>query len=167
VRRRVATLVASIGAASALALAGAPSTTSGQRTLADAAASEVHFTAAGDYSTGSRVAAVLATVHTLAPDLHLALGDLSYGAAGSEQAWCDVVTGAVGAGFPFELISGNHESDGVNGNINDFSACLPNQLPGAVGTYGRQWYVDVPAASPLVRFVFISPGLTYPDGAWA
>ena len=41
-------------------------------------------------------------------------------------------------GYPFELLSGNHESNGQNGNINDFSACLPNQLPGVVGTYGRQ-----------------------------
>ena len=72
------------------------------------------------------------------PDLNLALGDLSYGATGAEQAWCDFVTARVGAGFPFELLAGNHESNGQNGNINDFSACLPNQLPGVVGTYGRQ-----------------------------
>ena len=49
-----------------------------------------------------------------------------------------MVTAGIGAGFPFELLSGNHESNGENGNINDFSACLPNQLPGLVGTYGRQ-----------------------------
>ena len=71
--------------------------------------------------------------------------------------WCDFVTSRVGAGYPFELISGNHESNGQNGNINDFSACLPNQLPGAVGTYGRQYYVDVPADDPIVRFIMISP----------
>jgi len=65
-----------------------------------------------------------------------------------------------------QLISGNHESDGLNGNINDFSACLPNQLPGVVGTYGRQYYVDVPQGAPLVRFIGISPGLVYSDGAW-
>ena len=73
----------------------------------------------------------------------------------------------VGAGYPFELVAGNHESNGQNGNINDFSACLPNQLPGVVGTYGRQWYVDVPAEDPLVRYVMISPGLTFPDGTWS
>ncbi len=72
----------------------------------------------------------------------------------------------VGAGFPFELIAGNHESDGNNGNINDFSACLPNQLPGVVGTYGRQWYVDVPQVDPLVRYVMISPALDFPDSTW-
>jgi len=113
----------------------------------------VHFTASGDIAARAESAAVLSQVDALDPDLHLALGDLSYGATGAEQTWCDFVTARVGAGFPFELISGNHESDGLNGNINDFSACLPNQLPGAVGTYGRQYYVDVPAVNPLVRFV--------------
>ena len=106
----------------------------------------VHSSAAGDYATSANTAAVLDTVDSLADDLHLALGDLSYGTTGQEQAWCDFVTSRVGAGYPFELVAGNHESSGENGNINDFSACLPNQLPGAVGTYGRQYYVDVPAS---------------------
>lgn len=126
----------------------------------------VHFTASGDIGARAESASVLSQVDSLDPDLHLALGDLSYGATGAEQTWCEFVTARVGAGFPFELIAGNHESNGLNGNINDFSACLPNQLPGLIGTYGRQYYVDVPQDSPLVRFIAISPGLTYPDGAW-
>jgi PKD repeat protein len=133
--------------------------------LAAATPGEVHFTAAGDYGAGANSRAVLGLIGTIAPDLNLALGDLSYGVTGTEQEWCDLVTGYVGAGFPFELLAGNHESDGLNGNINDFSACLPNQLPGLVGTYGRQWYVDVPAQDPLVRYVMISPAITFPEGA--
>jgi PKD repeat protein len=127
----------------------------------------VHFTAAGDYAATTATRTVLDRMAVQAPDLNLALGDLSYGTTGAEQQWCDLVTSRVGAGFPFELLSGNHESNGQNGNINDFSACLPNQLPGLVGTYGRQWYVDVPRQNPLVRIVMISPGLTYPDGTWS
>src|SRR3712207_5279244 len=73
----------------------------------------------------------------------------------------------MGAGFPFELIAGNHESNGQDGNINDFSACLPNQLQGLVGTYGRQWYVDVPRVNPLVRFIAVSPALPFPDSTWS
>lgn len=126
----------------------------------------VHFTASGDIAARAESASVLSQIDSLDSDLHLALGDLSYGATGAEQAWCDFVTARVGAGFPFELIAGNHESNGLNGNINDFSACLPNQLPGLVGTYGRQYYVDVPQGAPLVRFIAISPGLTFPDGPW-
>ncbi len=127
----------------------------------------VHFTTAGDFSASANAQAVFSKINEVDPDLHLALGDLSYAGPGSsEQAWCDVVTQGVGAGFPFELIAGNHESNGSDGHINNFSACLPNQLPGVVGTYGRQWYVDVPQVNPLVRFIMISPGLTFPDGAY-
>lgn len=125
----------------------------------------VHFTAAGDVGMSTTTTgAVLEGLAAAAPDVHFALGDLSYGTTGQEQAWCDFVKARVGEGFPFELLAGNHESNGLNGNINDFSACLPNQLPGLSGTYGRQYYVDVPQEDPLVRFVMISPALPFPDG---
>ena len=125
----------------------------------------VHFTAAGDVGmSASTTGGVLDALAAADPDAHFALGDLSYGTTGQEQVWCDFVKGRVGEGFPFELLTGNHESNGLNGNINDFSACLPNQLPGMVGTYGRQYYVDVPQDDPLVRFVMISPALPFPDG---
>lgn len=132
-----------------------------------ATSTSVHFTASGDISSSAAAAATLNQVGAIAPDLHFALGDLSYGQTGAEQSWCDFVTARVGAGFPFELVSGNHESNGLNGNVNDFTACLPNQLPGAIGTYGRQYYVDVPQVNPLVRFIMISPALTFPDGVWS
>ena len=124
-------------------------------------------TAAGDFAANGNTAGVLQAMTTTGASAAFALGDLSYGVTGQEQQWCDLVTGALGAGYPFELLAGNHESNGQNGNINDFSACLPNQLPGLVGTYGRQWYVDVPRSAPLVRFVMISPGIPFPDGTWS
>lgn len=127
----------------------------------------VRFTAAGDFSSSTAAQTVLSQIHTPGNDLTIALGDLSYGVTGTEQSWCDLVTSHVGPGYPFELIAGNHESNGQNGHINDFSACLPNQLPGAVGTYGRQYYVDFPAAAPLVRYILISPGIQFPDGLWS
>jgi PKD repeat protein len=148
------------------ALTGGPSVAAGSLVAAVAEPGAVRFTAAGDYAATPATRTVLQAIADRAPDLNLALGDLSYGTTGAEQAWCDLVTGTVGVGFPFELISGNHESNGLNGNINDFAACLPNQLPGVVGTYGRQWYVDVPEQDPLVRFVMISPSLTFPDGTY-
>ena len=89
---------------------------------------------------------------------------MSYGTTGNEEAWCTAVKNGVGEGYPFELVSGNHESNGQNGNINDFSACLPNQLPGLRGTYGRQYFVDVPASAPLVRYVAVSPGIPFTTG---
>ena len=145
----------------------AGSMVSAEAELAAPADGSVHFTAAGDYSSTSNTFSVLNAIGASDPDLHLALGDLSYSTTLSEEDWCDIVTSRVGAGFPFELVAGNHESNGDNGSINNFSACLPNQLPGAVGTYGRQYYVDVPAVNPLVRFVMISPALQFPEGVWS
>lgn len=98
------------------------------------------------------------------PDLGLVLGDLSYGASDGEQAWCNFVTKNYGSG-PLALLAGNHESNGLNGDIDDFVKCLPNQLPGVTGRYGKQYYVDVPADQPLVRFVMISPGLDFGTAA--
>lgn len=134
--------------------------------LIPATPGELHVTTAGDYSASAAAAGVLAGIGAAKPDLNLALGDLSYGSTGAEQSWCDLVTANTGAGFPFELVSGNHESNGQNGNINDFAACLPNQLPGLIGTYGRQYYVDVPQQDPVARFIMISPGMPFSDGTW-
>lgn len=127
----------------------------------------VRFTASGDFTSGGRAAAVLSQIGALHPDLHLALGDLSYGAPGAEAAWCDFVRSRVGADLPFELISGNHESNGANGDIRNFAACLPNRLPGLVGDYAHEYYLDVPQANPLVRFIMISPALDFPNGTWS
>lgn len=157
--------VSALGAGPGALPASGPPAPAGS-VLAAAVPGTVTLTAAGDYGANTNTRAVLTTTAALAPDANIALGDLSYGTTGAEQAWCDLVTDHVGDGFPFELIAGNHESNGQNGNINDFSACLPNQLPGLVGTYGRQWYVDVPAQDPLVRLVAISPALTFPDGTY-
>ena len=125
-------------------------------------AGTVHFTAAGDFAATTDTTAVLNKINSVGSDLTLALGDMSYATVGEEQTWCDFVNARVGAGYPFELVSGNHESDGINGNINDFSACLPNQLPGAVGTYGRQYYVDVPAGEPAGAIRDDFSGLGFP-----
>ncbi|WP_170315574.1 PKD domain-containing protein [Nakamurella deserti] len=126
----------------------------------------VTFLAAGDFSANAAAGAVLTSMGAQGSDLTLTVGDLSYGVAGQEQAWCDFVTAKFPPGYAFELLAGNHESNGQNGNINDFGACLPNQLPGLIGTYGKQYYVDVPRSQPLVRFIQISPSLGFPDGTY-
>lgn len=123
----------------------------------------VHFTAAGDIGVGKGATRVLDVIAELKPDLNLALGDLSY-KAGIEQDFCDMVTGKLGKDFPYQLIAGNHESDGSDGDIEEFVKCLPNKLPGLQGTYGTQWYVDVPQERPLVRFILLSPGIDFRGG---
>src|SRR5215218_3495066 len=71
----------------------------------------VHFTVNGDIAQNSATSgAVLNALDAVDPDAHFVVGDLSYGTTGAEQSWCDFVTSRVGGGFPFELLSGNHES---------------------------------------------------------
>ncbi|WP_460462713.1 metallophosphoesterase [Arthrobacter pigmenti] len=126
---------------------------------------EITFTASGDYGAGEAAQAVFGQIGAVDPDLHLGLGDFSYGETGTEQQWCSMVADAVGQSFPFELLAGDHELNGEDGDLDEFTDCLPNRLPGLEGDYGRQWYVDVPQEDPLVRFVMISPGLDFGTGA--
>lgn len=126
--------------------------------------SSVRFTAQGDIGLGSGAQKVLDVIAGLDPDLNLALGDLSY-KAGAEEQFCAMVTGRLGADFPYQLITGNHESGGKDGDIEKFARCLPNRLPGLEGEYGKQWRVDVPEQNPLVRFILVSPGINFRNGA--
>ncbi|WP_235012979.1 metallophosphoesterase [Arthrobacter sp. SLBN-100] len=123
----------------------------------------VHFTAAGDMGLGRGAKSVLDVVARLKPDFSLALGDLSY-RAGAEEEFCAMVTEKLGTDFPYQLATGNHESNGKDGNITNFVQCLPNRLPGLQGEYGKQWYVDVPREKPLVRLIVVSPGIPFPEG---
>ena len=96
----------------------------------------VHFTAAGDIGLGEGALAVLDTVAGLKPDFNIALGDFPY-EPGADQEFCDMVTGKLGADFPYQLLPGNHESDGSDGDIKKLAACLPNRLPGLQGDRRR------------------------------
>lgn len=126
-------------------------------------APSVHFTAQGDIGVSTGAKKVLDTIAGLKPQLNLALGDFTY-KSGIEQEFCDMVAGKLGARFPYEVVTGNHESDGHEGDIENIVKCLPNRLPGLRGTYGTQWYVDVPEKNPLVRFVMVSPGIDFHGG---
>lgn len=123
----------------------------------------VRFTAQGDIGLGPNSRKVLDVIAGIKPHLNLTLGDLSY-KAGREQEFCDMVTGKLGADFPYQLVSGNHESNGRDGKIENFVDCLPNRLPGLEGEYGKQWRVDVPEENPVVRFIMVSPGLEFSEG---
>jgi hypothetical protein len=115
------------------------------------------FNAAGDYGANSDTTAGLSLVASSGADFNLALGDLSYDDLTPESTWCDYVKAEVGATFPFELISGNHEDNGPNGEINNFAACLPDRIGSITGTYAKQYYFDYQS---LVRVIVISPDLT-------
>jgi hypothetical protein len=138
----------------------APSPT---RSSAQAAGGSVHFTAQGDIGVGAGARKVLDVIAGLKPQLNLALGDFTY-KKGMEQEFCAMVTGSLGTDFPYQLVAGNHESDGSDGDIENFVRCLPNKLPGLEGDYGKQWRVDVPEQNPVARFIMVSPGIDFRGG---
>ena len=123
------------------------------------------FGAAGDFGANSNTSAVLNAVAGAGTDFFDAVGDLSYNELTPESAWCNFVTSRVGSMYPFELLSGNHEDDGPHGQISNFAACLPDRLGNTTGGYGKEYYFDYPAPSPLARVINISPNLTFPGEA--
>ncbi|TLZ68116.1 MAG: hypothetical protein E6K09_04620, partial [Methanobacteriota archaeon] len=122
------------------------------------------FAAAGDIGGTKNSISTLTRLGHSNASLFLALGDLSYGGTGSEAAWCNLVISTAGSQLPFELIAGSHEDNGPDGLIDNFVQCLPDRTGGVQGLYGKQYYFDYPLTSPLVRFILISPGLTFTNG---
>jgi hypothetical protein len=131
---------------------------------AEAAPVSFSFAAAGDHSANSRATSSLDLVANSGASFYLALGDMSYSQLIPESAWCDYVKLHVGSSFPFELLAGNHEDNGPDGLIENFTACLPDQLGNINGEYGKEYYFDYPVGSPIARFILISPGLTFSNG---
>jgi calcineurin-like phosphoesterase family protein len=116
----------------------------------------VTFTAAGDIGATADSVASLTALAGAGAAFHLALGDLSYGAAGAESAWCGLITSQLGSAFPFQLVAGNHEDDlRPNGFIDSFAACLPDRMA-STGRYGAEYFFDV---AGLVRVILIAPNL--------
>jgi hypothetical protein len=133
------------------------------------AATSFSFGVAGDLGGNTRTTSVLRAVQASGANAFLAIGDLSYSELTPESAWCDYVKSNLGTSYPAELVAGNHEDDGPDGLISNFSGCLPDRLGGVQGDYPRQYYVDYPSGSPLVRLIMISPKLTFPPStsAWS
>jgi Calcineurin-like phosphoesterase len=128
------------------------------------AATVFSFGVAGDFGANSNTGSVLNAVQATGADAFFAIGDFSYNEVTPESAWCDFVKSRVGSSYPFELLAGNHEDNGPDGLVSNYATCLPDRL-GVQGDYPREYYVDYPANNPLVRFVMISPQLTFPPGA--
>lgn len=130
---------------------------------ATAATPSFTFGVNGDTGMTPQTTATLQAIAANKPDVFFNMGDLSYQdpTVTSEAAWCTYVKNIVGATYPYQLVSGNHEDNGPDGLISKFAQCLPDRL-GVTGTYAKQYYVDYPPANPLVRFVMISPGNIYP-----
>ena len=123
-------------------------------TYGHAQSTTVTFAAAGDHGSSEATTASLRALARSGATFYLALGDLSYGSPRAEASWCERVRSSMGANYPFELVSGNHE-DGSNGFIDNFAACLPDRM-GAHGRYGAEYYFD---HGTLLRVIMIAPGV--------
>jgi hypothetical protein len=124
------------------------------------AATEFSFAVAGDLGANKNTSAVLHAVAASGSQMFFPMGDLSYDQVTPESAWCQYVHNRLGANYPIDLVTGNHEDlNGPDGWIGNFAACMPDQIGGEQGTYPEQYYVDYPPTNPLVRFIMISPGL--------
>ena len=127
---------------------------------ADDHSARFSFTAAGDLAATTHTTAVLKKIAKYKPAFHIALGDLSYDMIKPEKAWCDYVKKNLGEEIPFELLTGNHESNGRDGFIENFADCMPDRL-GAQGEYPKEYLFDYPPKNPLARFIVVSPGLQF------
>lgn len=114
------------------------------------------FTAAGDFGGGSTADAVFNTIKNSGSDFTIAVGDFAY-SSGTPAEWGANVQSILGASYPFELISGNHDDD----IIDQFTAALPDKIGNVVGEYGKEYYFDYPISSPSARFILVSPDLVY------
>ena len=125
------------------------------------------FGAAGDFGANSNSTATFGVMAHSNLDFVQALGDFSYGEK-SEAGWCTYIHSFFGNTYPFELLSGNHESDGstYSGLIDNFTPCLPDRFGNIQGTYAKRFYYDYPAAKPLVRFIMVDPALNFATGGF-
>lgn len=127
------------------------------------AATTVSLGFVGDTGANSNTRAVIAAARDGGVDAFFNLGDMSYNQVTPETSWCSLVKGSAGT-MPYELLTGNHEDDGPDGIWSSFAACLPDAL-GVTGSYARQYYLDYPAAAPVVRLIMLSPKMVFPEGS--
>ena len=125
---------------------------------------EIVVTISSDLGYNINTDKVLEKIRRLKPDFHLTLGDFSYSEITPETEWCKYVRQTIGDEIPFQVVAGNHESDGLDGHIDNFIKCLPNMIDGVVGDYGKEYYFDYPQNNPSARFILISPELHFNNG---
>ena len=115
------------------------------------------FTAAGDYGQTNYTTENLEKIKQLYTSgkisFHLALGDFSYDTNVSAAAWSAYAKNLLPANFPFEIVSGGHDSN----QIDAYAADLPNHMANITGTYAKQYAFDYPTHAPLARFIIVSP----------
>jgi hypothetical protein len=137
---------------------------------AAAAAASFSFGGGGDMGYSPDAQATLDQMAASGLDFSLHFGDMAYDMIYPETAWCDFVKKTLPANFPYEIVAGGHDLGTGPGPkaqyrtlIDKYTQCMPDQMA-STGTYGKEYFFDHPAASPLMRVIMISPSITMPDG---
>eukprot|EP00808_Paulinella_micropora_P001810 g25698.t1 len=119
------------------------------------------FGVAGDFGLSPRFYSMVDLVAISALDFFVATGDLSY-TPGGEATWCSYWQ-QMGI-YNLLLLAGNHETgEDYGGDIDQYIKNCRNDLSSAVSDlslYGKRYYVDFPVAAPMVRIIFVTPGVT-------
>jgi hypothetical protein len=121
------------------------------------------FAAGGDMGYSPEADATLRSEAGSGVDFALHFGDMAYDQLKPEAAWCRFVQDRVGPTFPYELVTGGHDLDSGEGSIENYAHCLPDRLRSS-GAYGKEYFFDYPAGSPLARMIMLSPSITFSDG---
>ncbi len=110
------------------------------------------FTAAGDYGQTSYTTANLNYIAHSKVNFHLGLGDFDYDPNTSANAWSAYAKSHLPTNFPFEIVAGGHDTQ-----IDTLTADFPDHIGHIKGTYGKEYSFDYPSATPLARFIIITP----------
>src|SRR2546422_357516 len=121
----------------------------------------------GDSLTTGDGAASLGRLHSSSSDFYLAIGDLSYTNTTTGDTWCSQFKGLYNN---VEVLAGNHDTGEENGtaatrSYERYVTGCPHTLatsppicgPVVLNCYGKEYYFDYPAVSPIARFIMISP----------
>src|SRR2546421_7805337 len=110
------------------------------------------FTAAGDYGQTSYTTANLNYIAHSKVNFHLGLGEFDYDPNTSANAWSGYAKSHLPTNFPFEIVAGGHDTQ-----IDTLTADFPDHIGHIKGTYGKEYSFDYPSATPLARFIIITP----------
>jgi hypothetical protein len=115
---------------------------------------EFTFGAAGDFGTGSTFKATVRAVQQRNPDFFIALGDLTQSSTG-EEGWCRYWNDYYLTFARLLIVPGNHDTD-----VRRYVQYCGSPFQAAItGAYPWQYSFDYPQATPIARFITVSPGL--------
>src|SRR5213594_3872188 len=143
---------------------------SGMVPPAKAVSASFSFASSGDMGslTVSTSVNSLNRLMTASPNFFLGLGDLSYDPSVTGNTWCGQFKSSFNG---IQILPGDHDTGGHNSAMFEETHSYERYVNGcplspgvslvcgpvAGNCYGKEYYFDYPATSPVARFIFASP----------